>query len=465
MSYSKFDIVVIGGGPAGYVAALRAAQLGFKTACVEKEQTLGGTCLNVGCIPSKALLQSTETYEYLKEEGKAIGVIVGQLDYDFNQMMTRKADIVKGLVDSIASLFKRGGVERIQGEASFLTPHSIQVTNGQEKITVESERFIIATGSEPIPLPFLPFDEKRVVSSTGALSLQTVPKKMLVVGAGVIGLELASVFRRLGSEIVIVEMLDQICPGIDLALCKAFQRILTKKGITFYLGSKVVSGSVGDNGVVLKVLQGDQEHHFDADVVLVAIGRRPYSKGLNLESIGVKLNNRGQVIVDGAFRTSVPNILAVGDVIDGPMLAHKASEEGVAAVEILAGLKPKIDYVTIPNVVYTHPEIASTGLTEKEALDAGLKVVIGTSFFKGNARARCSNDTEGFVKVIGDETTGKLLGIHILGPHASEMIGEGVVALQNRMTLEQLAHASHAHPTLSEAIKEAVLTALGSSAP
>lgn len=460
MANERFQVVVIGSGPGGYVAAVRAAQLGMTTACVEKEKTLGGTCLNVGCIPSKTLLQATEYYEFMADYARLHGIICDNLRYDFDQMMQRKEEVVDSLVNGVANLVKKHNVARIDGTARFLDAHTIEVTNGDTKRIVEADNFILATGSEPVPLPFLPFDEKRILSSTGALALKKVPKKMIVIGAGVIGLELASVFRRLGTQIDVIEMLDKVCPTMDGAVSRALQQVLKKQGFNFFLGAKVLEGRITDTGVNLTVLHEDKMVTFDADCVLVAIGRRPYTKGLGLDAAGVTLSPRGLVIVDKQFRTSQKNILAIGDIIDGPMLAHKASEEGLAAADSLAGKAVHINYLAIPNVVYTHPEVATVGFNEEELKEKGRAVFHGISHFKGNPRARCTGDTEGIVKVIGDQETGRLLGLHIVGPHASEMIGEGVVAIEKGMTVEELANCSHAHPTLTEAIKEAAFAAL-----
>lgn len=456
MATEQYDLVVIGSGPGGYVAAVRAAQLGFKTACVEKEHTLGGTCLNVGCIPSKALLQSTEYYATMRHQGKELGLEFEGLSYEFSQMMKRKEEVVKGLTGSVDQLFKKNKVERIEGTAQFLNPQTLEV--GKRQIT--AKYFLIATGSEPIPLPFLPFDEKKVLSSTGALALPKVPQTMVVIGAGVIGVELASVYQRLGCDVTLVEMLDHICPTNDRAISRAFLQILKKQGLKFFLSAKVTEGKVHDKGVIVKFTYDTTEVTLDVDVVLVVVGRRPYTQGLGLDKAGVQLSPKGLIEVDSRFRTSQKHILAIGDVIDGPMLAHKASEEGVAAVELLAGLESHVNYTAIPNVIYTHPEVASVGLTENEAKEMGLIPQVGTVYFRGNARARCSDDTEGLVKIIGDQTSGRLIGLHIIGPHASELIAEGMIALEKKATLEDIARASHAHPTLSEAIKEAALTAL-----
>lgn len=461
MAKQVYDIVVIGSGPGGYVAAIRAAQLGFKTACIEKEKTLGGTCLNVGCIPSKALLQSSEYYALMQHEAQEHGLSVNGLSYDFNKMQDRKGKIVEGLVNSVASQFKRNSVTWVPGTAKFIDPHTVRVANGKENQDLEAKWFILATGSEPIPLPFLPFDEKAVVSSTGALALPKPPKKLLVIGAGVIGVELASVYNRLGSEVTVIEMLDHICPAMDKAVGRMLLQVLKKQGLVFHLGAKVTQAQKKNEGVTLTVELEGKPQQFAGDAVLVAVGRRPYTNGLGLAEAGVKVGPKGFVEVDKNLRTSQGHIYAIGDLVEGPMLAHKASEEGVVAVEIIAGLHPHINYMAIPNVIYTHPEVAAIGLTEQEALAKGLKLKIGQCLFKGNPRARCMGYMEGMVKVIGEEKTGALIGMHIIGPHASEMIGEGVIAMDKHSTLEDLARASHAHPTLCEAIHEASLLALG----
>ncbi|MBA3956968.1 MAG: dihydrolipoyl dehydrogenase [Parachlamydiaceae bacterium] len=449
-----YDVVVIGSGPGGYVAAVRAAQLGLKTACVEKEKTLGGTCLNVGCIPSKTLLYSSEQYHWAKEDSAVCGINCSDVSFDFKTMMERKESVVQGLVNGIGGLFKQNGVTHISGTARFSSSNRIEVTDGTKVQSIEARSFILATGSEPIALPFLPFDERIVVSSTGALSLKKVPKKMIVVGAGVIGVELASLYKRLGSEVTIVEMLPYICPPMDDAVRKNLLQVLKKQGITFLLSAKVTQAKVTSNSASITVEQEGKTVQLDADVVLVAIGRRPYSQGLGLQELGVKME-KGLVTVDGNFRTSVPNLYAIGDLIEGPMLAHKASEEGYAVAEILAGNRPHVNYLAIPNVIYTHPEVASVGLTEEEARKAGLEIVIGSAMFRGNARARCNGYTEGFVKVIGLKETGHLIGMHMVGPQVSEMINIGVVAIGQKTTLSEIASAPIGHPTLSETIKEA----------
>ena len=461
MGENQYDIIIVGGGPGGYVAAIRAAQLGFRVACVEKRDTLGGTCLNVGCIPSKALLQSSEQYAFVKHDGEKHGIECPQLHLNFDRMMRRKEEVVHSLVAGVAALLERNKVQIFHGTARFASPQTLEVVSGSETKILSGKHFILATGSESIPLPFLPFDEKIVLSSTGALSLPRLPQKMTVIGAGVIGLELASVYNRLGVEVTIVEMLDTVCPGMDAALRRSLQQLLTKQGLTFHLGSKVTAASLSGDTATLSVKTPKEQLELSSDTVLVAVGRRPYSEGLGLDEIGVLKTQHGHVVVDNTFRTSLSHIFAIGDLIEGPMLAHRASEEGVAVVEYMAGEKPHVNYMAIPNVVYTHPEVASVGFTEEEARAHQLSLKVGTFHFKGNARARCSGYTEGFVRVMAEETSGKVIGMHIIGPNASEMIGEGVLAIEKGATLDEIANASHAHPTLSEAIKEAALNALG----
>lgn len=449
----QFDIIVIGAGPGGYMAAVRAAELGFRVACVEKEATLGGVCLNVGCIPSKALLQATKFYEWAAKKAQDFGILTSGVIADFPAMMLRKEEIVKGLVGGIATLFKQHKIERITGTARFISPQKLDV-NGR---TLTAKWFLIATGSEPVPLPFLPFDEKQVLSSTGALALTSVPETMVVIGGGVIGVELASVYSRLGTKIEVVEMLPQIVTGMDSAISRQLLVLLQKQGMNFHLDAKVTSASVKDGSVVIEVEKKGAKSKIEGDVVLVAVGRRPYTSGLGLDKAGITLSPKGFIPVDANMRTVVPHILAIGDVVEGPMLAHRASHEGVAVVESLAGNSVNLNMISLPNVVYTYPEAASVGLTEDEAKQAGIPTVIGTSYFKGNGRARCSGDTDGFVKVIGDKRSGRLIGMHILGSDASEMIAEGVIALDKNCTVSDIAYAYHAHPTLSEVVMEAAL--------
>lgn len=445
-----FDLIVIGSGPGGYVAAIRAAQLGLKTACIEKTRELGGTCLNVGCIPSKALLHTTAFYSKVKKEGAHLGVKTGALLFDFDQMMARKLKIVSEFNKGIEALFKKNKIKRFEGEGRFLNAHTLQV-GGEE---METKQIIIATGSEPTPLPFMPFDEKEILSSTGALKLHHPPKKMVVIGAGVIGVELGSVYSRLGTEVCFIEFMDRICPTLDESLSQALQESLTAQGMQFILSSKVIG--IEKKGGELAV-QIAEKAEISAEKVLVSIGRRPFTQGLGLETIGIETNARGFIPIDGFFRTAIPHIYAIGDVVDGPMLAHKASEEGVAVAEIIAGHHPLIEYIAIPNVVYTSPEVASVGLSEKEAKEAGLSVKIGQFPFKANSRAKCTGEEEGFVKIIAEVASDRLLGVHIIGEHASELIAEAVLAIQKKEKVADIIAAIHAHPTLSEAIKEAAL--------
>lgn len=451
----EFDLVVIGSGPAGYVAAIKAAQLGLKTACIEKYPALGGTCLNVGCIPSKALLQSSEFYAKILHDASLHGIETQGVSIDFAKMMQRKESILQNFRKGIEGLFKKNGVERLQGVGSFIDPNQLQVVGEKGKEIIKSSSFIIATGSKPTELPFLPFDDEKIVSSSGILSLKKPPKKLIVIGAGIIGVELGSVYKRLGSEVVFLEFLDRICPTLDEDVSKAFQKILEKQGLQFLLGAKVVSGSKKDQEVFIEAEIAGKKESFAADCILVAIGRKPYTSGLGLENIGINVDKRGYILVDGQFRTSHPHILAIGDVIDGPMLAHKGEEEGVAAAEILAGHHPQVEYITIPSVVYTHPEVACVGLTEKEVKDKGIPYSAKQFPFKANSRAQCMGEVDGFVKMIAHQATGQILGIHILGAHAGDLIAEGVLAMQQKLKAQEIATLFHAHPTLCEAIKEA----------
>jgi dihydrolipoamide dehydrogenase len=461
MSHS-FDLVVIGSGPGGYVAAIRAAQLGLKVACVDSRADPGGTCLNVGCIPSKTLLQATELYARVQKEGSEMGIHCPEMRLDFAELMQRKGVVVKGLVDGVKSLFKQHGVVFFHGEAQFINAHAIEVaSSNSEKEQIEAQHFIVATGSEPIGLPDLPIDEQRIVTSTGALSFSHVPERLVVIGAGVIGVELASVYQRLGSDVTIVEMLDRICPAMDMAVSRTLLQLLKKQGIKFSLSTRFITSVVLPDEIVLTIQQGEQLSNLSAHTVLVAVGRRPYTEGLGLDKIGILVSPRGFIPVDGAFRTVHPHIFAIGDVIEGVMLAHRASEEGIAVVELIAGKKPTINYLALPNVIYTSPEAAAVGMTEEEAREAGLSLLIGTSSFRINPRARCSLEMDGFVKIIGESLSGRVIGIHIVGAHASELIEEGMIAIEKKATLHDIGYAAHAHPTLSEAIKEAALAALG----
>lgn len=449
----SYDVAVIGAGPGGYVAAIRAAQLGLKTVCIEKRKELGGTCLNVGCIPSKALLHSSEQLWKMEKEASHLGISCGKIHADFPKMLERKEKIITGFNQGIEALFKKNKIEWITGAASFESATTLRV--GDELITANS--FIIATGSEPISLPFLPLDEHQIVSSTGALSLPKVPPRMLVVGAGVIGVELGSVYSRLGSEVTFVEFMDRACPTFDLSLSKELLKELTAQGMKFHLSTKVIGAEKKGKTVSLSIESGEGKSTLEAEVVLVAIGRRPYTEGLGLEKIGVALDSKGRVAVDGRFRTAVPSIYAIGDLVDGPMLAHKASEEGSAVAEIIAGQTPHIEYIAIPSVVYTYPEVASVGLSETQAKELGFTLSIGNFHMGANSRAKCTGESIGFVKLIADKRTDQLLGIHIIAPHASELIASCALALERKLTAKQLGSVPFAHPTLSEAIKEAAL--------
>ena len=456
-----YDLIVIGSGPGGYVCAIRAAQLGMKTAVVEKWATFGGTCLNIGCIPSKAMLNASELYEEAEHKFAEMGIKVGAPAIDLAAMLKYKQGAVDGNVKGVDYLFKKNKIETFHGTGRIAGRGKVEVKNADGKAQVlETKNIVIATGSDAARLNGIDFDEKRIVSSTGALELPAVPKKLLIVGAGIIGLELGSVWRRLGAEVTIVEFLDHILPGIDTEVAKQFHRILQKQGIAARLSSKVTG--VDSSGKVLKVkiepvAGGGAAETLEADVVLVAIGRVPYTEGLGLEALGVKKDNRGRILVDPHYRTNVEGVYAIGDVIAGPMLAHKAEEEGVAVAEILAGQAGHVNYDVIPNVVYTYPEIASVGKTEEELKAAGTAYNVGKFPFTANPRAKVNLTTEGFVKILADAKTDRVLGVHILGPDAGNMIGEAAIAMEFGASSEDIARTCHAHPTLSEAIKEAAL--------
>jgi len=456
----SYDLVVIGTGPGGYVCAIRAAQLGLKTAVIEKDKTFGGTCLNVGCIPSKALLHSSELFEEAGHSFGKMGIKIPAPALDLGAMMKFKDEGVDGNVKGVAFLLKKNKVDTFQGVGRITAPGRIEVRSADGKTeTVETKAIVIATGSDVTRLKGITIDEKRIVSSTGALSLASVPKKLLVVGAGVIGLELGSVWRRLGSEVLVVEFLDRILPGMDLDVAKNFQRLLQKQGIAFRLSSKVTS--IDSSGARLKVsvepAAGGAAEAVEADVVLVAIGRVPYTEGLGLETVGVKRDQRGRIAVDHRFATSVPGIFAIGDVIAGPMLAHKAEDEGVAAAEIIAGRAGHVNYDVIPNVIYTFPEVASIGKSEEELKAAGIAYNVGKFPFTANGRAKVNHQTDGFVKILAEAKTDRVLGVHIVGPDAGNMIAEAAVAMEFGGSSEDIARTCHAHPTLSEAVKEAAM--------
>jgi dihydrolipoamide dehydrogenase len=456
---NQYDLVVIGGGPGGYVAAIRAAQLGMNVACVEMRGALGGTCLNVGCIPSKALLSSSHKFEDAKLHFASHG-IKAKVELDLKTMLGNKNKIVLDLTKGIEGLFKKNKVTYVKGKGSIKSATEVLV-DGKESL--KTKKILIATGSDVTPLPGVTIDEKRIVSSTGALELSSVPNHLVVVGGGVIGLELGSVWRRLGAKVTVVEFLDRILPGMDAELAKQSHRMLEKQGIEFKLGTKVTAADTKgkDVGLTLEPAKGGSAEKLTADVVLVAIGRRPFTDGLGLDKAGVKLDERKRVIVDNHFETNVKGIYAIGDVIAGPMLAHKAEEEGVAAAEIMAGQKGHVNYDAIPGVVYTWPEIASVGKTEEEVKAAGINYKVGKFPFLANSRGRSVGETEGFVKIIADAKTDRVLGVHILGPDAGTMIAEAVLAMEYGASSEDIARTCHAHPTLNEAVKEAALSVLG----
>ncbi len=456
----EFDLVIIGGGPAGYVAAIKAAQLGFKTANIEKRDTLGGTCLNVGCIPSKALLHSSELYEEAAHSFTKHGIKVKGLDIDIDAMQANKDDIVKGLTVGIEGLFKKNKVTRVIGTAELISNSEIKVTKKDGKTeTLKTKRILLATGSEVTPLPGVEIDGKKIISSDQAINLKKVPKKLIVIGAGVIGLELGSVWRRLGASVTVVEYLDRVFPPMDLEVSKECEKIFTKQGIEFKLSQKVTSAKITDKGVnlTLESVKDAKKEQIAADIVLVAIGRKPYTKGLGLEKLGVKLDDRGRVEVDNHFATNISGIFAIGDIIKGPMLAHKAEEDGVAAVEFMAGQKGHVDYNIMPSVVYTHPEVAMIGQTEEQLKASGRAYKKGKFPFMANSRARAIGETDGFVKILADSITDEVLGVHIVGPQAGTIINELSVAMAYRASAEDIARICHSHPDLNEAVKEAAL--------
>ena len=460
MASPAYDLIVIGSGPGGYVCAIRAAQLGMKVAVVEKDKTFGGTCLNVGCIPSKALLHASELYDEAAHQFDRMGIKVGKPKLDLATMMKFKDEGVDGNVKGVAFLLKKNKIETFEGVGRIAAPGRVEVkAAGGNTQTLETKAVVIATGSDVARLPGIDIDEKRIVSSTGALVLDKVPERLLVVGAGVIGLELGSVWRRLGSEVIVVEFLDRILPGMDAEVCRQSQRILERQGVKFKLGSKVTAVDAKGKTLAASVqpAAGGATETIEADVVLISTGRVPFTEGLGLEAAGVKKDNKGRVIVDARFATNVPGIYAIGDVIAGPMLAHKAEDEGVAVAEFLAGQAGHVNYDVIPNVVYTFPEIASVGKSEDELKQAGTAYNVGKFPFTANGRAKVNHQTDGFVKVLADAKTDRVLGVHIVGSDAGNMIAEAAVAMEFGASAEDIARTCHAHPTLPEAVKEAAL--------
>ncbi len=455
-----YDLVVIGAGPGGYVAAIRAAQLGKKVACVEKRATLGGTCLNIGCIPSKALLDSSELYHLAQQRFARHGIQVGNLGLDVPAMLARKDEVVKGLTDGVKFLFRKNKITAYQGTGRLASPTTVVVVadDGSE-ITIEAKHILLATGSAPINLPFMPFDGTHVVSSTEALSFSAVPKHLVVVGGGYIGLELGSVWKRLGAKVTVIEFLPRIVPMMDQEVGDLLFKSLKKQGLEFQLETKVVGAKIEGDKVTLSAETSEGKMlSVEADKVLVAVGRRPYTEGLGLETIAVATDPKtGKVLIDKHFRTNVETVFAIGDLVDGPMLAHKAEDEGIAFAELLAGKAGHVDYNTIPSVIYTWPEVASVGITEEQAKERKIEYKIGKFPFIANGRAKAMDETEGLVKILADAKTDRVLGVHIIGPRASDMIAEAVTTMEFAGSAEDIARICHAHPTLSEAFREAAL--------
>ena len=456
----QYDVVIIGAGPGGYNAAIRAGQLGLKTAIIEKRDTkkLGGTCLNVGCIPSKALLHASQLYEIAEKDFASLGIETGGLKLDLKQMLKQKDDAVEGLTKGVEFLMKKNKADVYFGSGEILSATRVLVSGADGDKELETKNIIIATGSEVTPLPGVEIDEKQIVSSTGALDLAKVPDHLVVIGGGVIGLELGSVWRRLGSKVTVVEFLDKILPPMDDEVSKQFQRILKKQGMEFKLGAKVTGAKTTKSGVQLTVepAKGGEAETVDCDAVLVAIGRRPYTQGLGLETVGVKTDKRGFIETDH-FKTNVPGIWALGDAIHGPMLAHKAEEDGTACIELIAGKAGHVNYDLVPNVVYTYPEVASVGKTEEQLKDAGVNYKTGKFPFAANSRAKTNHETDGFVKVLADAQTDKVLGVHIVGVEAGELIAEAVAVMEFGGASEDIARTCHAHPTRSEAVRQAAM--------
>ena len=455
----KFQAVVIGGGPGGYVCAIRLAQLGFKTACIESRGSLGGTCLNIGCIPSKSLLNLSGEFHKVKNLSNK-GIEVGDIKLNLSKMMKNKDKAVTILTKGVEFLLKKNKVTYFKGTGSFKSKNEILIKDneGKEKL-IEADKIVIATGSEPVPLPNIEFDEKIILSSTGALNLNEVPKKMVVVGGGYIGLEMGSVWSRLGSEVHVIEFLDHITPGMDKEISNEFMKILKKQGITFHMQHKVEKITKDKSGAIISTSdQSGNKKNFECDVVLISVGRRPNTRGLNLEKISIELDEKKRIKTDKKFQTNLDNIYAIGDVIAGPMLAHKAEDEGIAVAENIAGQSGHVNYDTIPGVVYTTPEVASIGKTEEQLKEKKVKYKIGKFSFMANSRAKAIDDTEGFVKILADEKTDKVLGAHLIGPHAGELIAEIGIAMEFGASSEDIARTCHAHPTFSEAVKEAALS-------
>ena len=454
-----FDLLVIGGGPGGYVCAIRAAQLGLKTGCIEARGALGGTCLNVGCIPSKSLLNLSEIYYKTQKNYNNLGIEVENVKLNLNKMMMNKNKSVQVLTKGVEFLFKKNKVSYIKGKGVLFSKNDVVVYENGKKTSYKSKNIVIATGSSPSSLPGIEIDEKNVISSTGALSLNQVPKNLLVIGGGYIGLEMGSVWSRLGSNVTVIEYLDHIIPGMDREVSKEFQKILSKQGIKFLLNNKVTGVKSEKNKVFVEFISNasKEKGNIECEKVLVSVGRKPYTEGLNLSKIGINKDKSGRIEVDKEFRTSAKNIFAIGDVIKGPMLAHKAEEEGIAAAEIIAGQSGHVNYNIIPGVIYTSPEVAAVGKTEEELKKLNISYKVGKFPFMANSRAKVNNETEGFVKILADSKTDKVLGVHIIGPHSGDMIAEMAIAMEFGASAEDIARTCHAHPTHTEAIKEAAL--------
>ena len=455
----SFDLVVIGGGPGGYVCAIRASQLGLKTACIESRGTLGGTCLNVGCIPSKSLLNLSENFHKAKKDFNHQGIEIEGIKLNIEKMMSNKNKSVQVLTKGVEFLFKKNKVTYIKGKGVLFSKNDIVVYENNNKTKYKAKNIVIATGSSVASLPGIEIDEKNIISSTGALSLNKVPKKLAVIGGGYIGLEMGSVWSRLGSEVTVIEYLDHITPGMDREISDEFKKILSKQGINFKMSSKVNNVQSTNSGVSINYtdLKNSKEETIEFDKVLVSVGRKPYTEGLNLSKIGVKKDNKGRIEVNAKLQTSIKNIFAIGDVIKGPMLAHKAEEEGIAVAEILAGQAGHVNYDVIPGVIYTSPEVASVGKTEEQLKNENQSYKVGKFPFLANSRAKVNNETEGFVKILADSKTDKVLGVHIIGPHCGDMIAEMALAMEFGASAEDIARTCHAHPTHTEAIKEAAL--------
>ena len=464
MSEASFDLIVIGGGPAGYVAAIRASQLGMTVACIDKRDTLGGTCLNVGCIPSKALLNASEKFAEASSGAlEGLGVKISSVKLDLDAMMESKDNIVSGLTSGIAHLFKKNKITRLTGSATITAPGTVELTDGPDKGVFSAERILIATGSVPTSLPGIEIDEKKIVSSTGALALEKLPKRLVVIGDGYIGLEMGTVWSRLGTEVEVVEYLPRILPGMDLEVANKFKAMLTKQGLKFHLGTAVKSAKSSRSGVTLTVADAKtgEEQDISCDIALVSVGRKPNTDNLGLEALGVEMTDRGQIAVDADFETNIEGIFAVGDVIPGPMLAHKAEEDAVAAVEIMAGQAGHVDYDLVPGIVYTAPEIATLGATEEMLKEAGTDYKKGVFPFLANSRAKATGHTEGFVKILADAKTDKVLGCHIIAHEAGTLIHEVATAMAFGASSEDIARTCHGHPTMNEAVKEAALAVDG----